>query len=143
MDLDAIKFSNNSNRLPNNVWRYYIDNRLCMAYSQPGHWKDAYNFKKNLNPLPMLPRQLPPSYGGFFNRGDGNQSGNYRWGRGFGHRDPHPRFPSLMQPQPMAPYINYGQVLYATANCETGYIISKVPLSIYTLSETDTLGYTS
>ena len=30
-----------------------------------------------------------------------------------------------------------------TANYKTGYILSKVPLSIYTLSKTDMLGYTS
>ena len=48
-----------------------------------------------------------------------------------------------MQPQLMALYANYGQVLYATTNCETGYIISKVLFSIYILLETNTLGYTS
>ena len=30
-----------------------------------------------------------------------------------------------------------------TANCETGYIINKVPFSIYTLLKTDMLGYIS
>ena len=43
----------------------------------------------------------------------------------------------------MALYMNYGQVLRATANRETGYIIGEVPPSIYIPSETDTLGYTS
>ena len=39
--------------------------------------------------------------------------------------------------------MNYGQVFYIITNCETGYIISKVPFSIYTPSETDMLGYTN
>ena len=43
----------------------------------------------------------------------------------------------------MALYANYGQVLYATTNCKTSYIISKVPPSIYTPSETNMLEYTS
>ena len=43
----------------------------------------------------------------------------------------------------MALYANYGQVLRTTANRETGYIINKVPFSIYILLETDTLGHTS
>ena len=43
----------------------------------------------------------------------------------------------------MALHINYGQVLYATTNCETGYVINKVPPSIYTPLETDTLGHIS
>ena len=72
MDLNTIKFSNNSNRLPNNIWRYYIDNRLCIIYGQLSHWKDTYDPKKNLNPLLMPLYQPPPSRGGFFNRGDGN-----------------------------------------------------------------------
>ena len=33
IDLDAVKFGSNSNRLPNNIQRYYIDNRLYIAYS--------------------------------------------------------------------------------------------------------------
>ena len=43
----------------------------------------------------------------------------------------------------MAPYANYGQVLHAITNYETGYVINKVLFSIYTPLETDTLGYTS
>ena len=48
-----------------------------------------------------------------------------------------------MQPQPIALYANYRQVLYTTANCKTGYVISKVPFSIYIPSKTDTLRHTS
>ena len=40
-------------------------------------------------------------------------------------------------------YINYGQVLYATTNCKTSYVLNEVPLSIYTLLETNIFGYTS
>jgi len=43
----------------------------------------------------------------------------------------------------MVLYANYGQVLCVATNYKTGYIIGKVPSSIYTLLETDTLGYTS
>ena len=43
----------------------------------------------------------------------------------------------------MALYMNYGQVLYATTNYKTSYIINKVPPSIYTLLEINILGYTS
>jgi hypothetical protein len=43
----------------------------------------------------------------------------------------------------MALYTNYGQVLYTTANRETGYVISKIPPSIYIPLKTDMLGYTS
>ena len=43
----------------------------------------------------------------------------------------------------MALYINYRQVLYATTNRETSYVISEVPPSIYILLKTDMLGYIS
>ena len=43
----------------------------------------------------------------------------------------------------MVLYINYGQVLYTATNRETGYVLGKVPPSIYTPLETDMLGYTS
>jgi hypothetical protein len=43
----------------------------------------------------------------------------------------------------MTLYANYGQVLRTTANRKTGYIIGEIPLSIYTPSETDILGYIS
>ena len=143
MDLDAVKFGGGSGSLPNDVRRYRMNNRLCMACGEPGHWKDAHDPNVNPNPLPMPRRQPLPSRGGFFSRGDSNQSGNRGRGRGFGHRDPPPRFPSLMQPQPVVPYANYGQVLRATANRETGHVIGEVPPSIYTPSETDTLRHTS
>ena len=48
-----------------------------------------------------------------------------------------------MQPQPIVLYANYGQVLYITTNCKTGYVIGEVPPSIYILLETNMLGYTS
>ena len=91
----------------------------------------------------MLPRQPFPSRGGFFSRGISNRNNNYRQGRRFRHRDLPPQFPSLIQPQPMVLYINYGQVLRAATNYKTGYVLGKVPLSIYTPLETNTLGYTS
>jgi len=143
MDLDAVKFGSGSSSLPNDVRRHRMDNRLCMACGQPGYWKDAYNPRMNPNPLPMPLRQPPPSCGGFFSRGDGNRNGNCGWGREFGHRNPPPRWPSPIQPQLMVLYANYGQVLCVATNCETGYVIGKVPSSTYTPSETDTLGYTS
>jgi len=43
----------------------------------------------------------------------------------------------------MVPYINYRQVLRAATNYKTGYVLGKVPPSIYTPLETNTLGYTS
>ena len=43
----------------------------------------------------------------------------------------------------MVPYANYGQVLRATANRETGHVIGEVPPSMYTPSETDTSRHTS
>ena len=53
MDLNAVKFSNSSGNLFNNVQRYYINNKLCIVYSKPSHWKNAYNPNINLNPLLM------------------------------------------------------------------------------------------
>jgi hypothetical protein len=143
MDLDAVKFGGGSSSLPDDVRRHRMDNRLCLACGQPGHWKDAHDPKTNLNPLPMPPRQPLPSRGGFFSRGISNRSNNRGRGRGFGHRDPPPRFPSPIQPQPMVPYMNYGQVLRAATNRETGHVLGEVPPSTYTPSETDTSGYTS
>ena len=37
MDLNAVKFSNSSGGLPNNVQRYYINNRLYIIYSKPNY----------------------------------------------------------------------------------------------------------
>lgn len=143
MDLDAVKFGGGSSNLPDDVRRHRMDNRLCMACGQSGHWKDAHDPQINPNPLPMPPRQPPPSRGGFFSRGDGNRGGNRGRGRGFGHRNPPPRFPSPMQPQSMAPYTNYGQILRTSTNRETGYVLGEIPPSIYTPSETDTSGHTN
>ena len=143
MDLDAVKFGGGSGGLPDDVRRHRMNNRLCMACGEPGHWKDAHDPNMNPNPLPMPRRQPLPSRGGFFSRGDGNRGGNRGRGRGFGHRNPPPRFPSPTQPQPMVPYANYGQALRVTTNRETGHVIGEVPPSIYTPSETDTSGHTS
>ena len=54
MDLNAIKFSSSSSSLLNNIQKHYMNNRLYIIYSKPGHWKDAYNPNINPNPLPIL-----------------------------------------------------------------------------------------
>jgi len=43
----------------------------------------------------------------------------------------------------MVPYANYGQALRIATNYKTGHILGKVPPSIYTPLETNTLGYTN
>jgi len=35
--------------------KYRVNNRLCLAYGLPGHWKDAYNSAKIANPVLILP----------------------------------------------------------------------------------------
>ena len=95
MDLDAARLVG----LSNDIRKQRMDNRLCLACGQPGHWKDAHDPKKNPNPLPMPPRQPPPNRGGFFSRGDNYQSSNHRRGRGFHYGGPPTRFPPRYSPK--------------------------------------------
>ena len=74
MDLDATQLGG----LPDKVWKHCMDNKLCLACGQPGHWKDAHDPKKNANPLPMPPHETPPSCSGFFSQGDSTQGGACR-----------------------------------------------------------------
>ena len=44
-------------RLTDNERQYRMDNKLCMACGEPGHWKEAHDPARTPNPLPLLPRQ--------------------------------------------------------------------------------------
>lgn len=48
MDLDRISDHERKRR---------IDNKLCLACGQPGHWKEAHDPTKTVNPIPMPARQ--------------------------------------------------------------------------------------
>ena len=51
MDLD---------RISDNERKRRVDNRLCLACGQPGHWKEAHDPTKTANPIPMPARQTIP-----------------------------------------------------------------------------------
>lgn len=48
MDLD---------RLSDRERQHRVENKLCLACGQSGHWKDAHDPTKTENPIPMPPRQ--------------------------------------------------------------------------------------
>jgi len=43
------------NRILDTERKRHVNNRLCLAYSLPSYWKDAYNPAKIVNLVPMLP----------------------------------------------------------------------------------------
>jgi hypothetical protein len=69
MDLD---------RLSDRERQHRVDNKLCLACGQPGHWKDAHDPGKTENPIPMPPRQ--PKQNQVQNTFDSNRG--YHRGRG-------------------------------------------------------------
>jgi hypothetical protein len=74
MDLDRISDSERRRR---------VDNKLCLACGQSGHWKEAHDPNKTANPIPMPTRQTTsqPNRGNFgLPRGRGLSYG--RGGRG-------------------------------------------------------------
>ncbi len=58
MDLD---------RISDNERKRRVDNKLCLACGQPGHWKEAHDPNKTANPIPMPTRQTTsqPNRGNF------------------------------------------------------------------------------
>ena len=78
MDLD---------RISDNERKRRVDNKLCLACGQPGHWKEAHDPNKTANPIPMPVRQIvsQPNRGNFgLPRGRGLNYG--RGGRGVTER---------------------------------------------------------
>ena len=75
MDLD---------RISDNERKRRVDNRLCLACGQPGHWKEAHDPAKTANPIPMPSRQATPH----LNRGNPRGRGIH-YGQG-GRSSPNP-----------------------------------------------------
>jgi hypothetical protein len=74
MDLD---------RISDNERKRRVDNKLCLACGQSGHWKEAHDPNRTANPIPMPARQTtsPPNRGNLgLPRGRGLNYG--RGGRG-------------------------------------------------------------
>ena len=87
MDLD---------RISDNERKRRVDNKLCLACGQPGHWKEAHDPNKTTNPIPMPVRQIvsQPNRGNFgLPRGRGLNYG--RGGRGNIH---FARSPAIVTP---------------------------------------------
>jgi len=44
------------NRILDTEYKRRVNNKLCLAYGLPSHWKDTYNSAKTANLVLILPR---------------------------------------------------------------------------------------
>jgi hypothetical protein len=108
-----------------------VDNKLCLACGQPGHWKDAHDPMKAKNPIPMPPRQQPTLRRGQYPFD--NNRGNFRGHAGYpgqGRGTYHTR-------QPYVP--NQWQV--RVGDYEPGYVVGEE--SSHAPTDSDTISQSS
>jgi hypothetical protein len=132
MDLDRISDTERKRR---------VENKLCLACGQSGHWKDAHDPARTANPIPIPVRQTASHP----NRGNPRGRGIH-YGRG-GWTSPHNPNPARQLSQVMPymgaqPFNNVQQQWRLRANdYEPGYVVSEESSS-YAPTEADTASQT-